>query len=474
VIYLAAMLQFKNVILFFALFLFASSSSVHAFELEIFESTKAVGEYLKSQCPPDHCAVIGVGRSPTPFIAYLQESTGNDHYAINLPLSRFRYDVKWYPQLSKRGMRYLFKHFDLYLSQLDRAQLKEVLVVDYAQTGVSLIAARRHIRTYFNRVNSEQKSRKEDQVHVSSCAVISSGQLDEGVHPDLMHRIILPQRSALSQSLMKQVFDLSSQFDPFYIEYVKSSSDIKRLSPRREYVKLRREIRRFLQQDRHKSISEPSPSQSLFLVEEYRKLSVPKILRLQDQQEALRATNYIQWYSAEDLSAYFIGVFSRPDTLGVVPYAVSRLVLSYEKLRPPRGQFFDLVFGNQKDAVIESLLGNLFLQSKLVLKKYKKFSRAAAVDQEILADLVDSALANKKVHLLDKSLFKNMFQMYKFSEKQKIETYAFVINRALISDNQAVVKLGRHFYRGFDSYAKANIFMRLDSSAKNKLMTGRD
>lgn len=73
-----------------------------------------VTENIKNLCPPATCTVIAIGRSPTPFVAKLH-SEGLTNYAINLPLSSFRYGERE-AALESSQEKILFDHFDRYIN----------------------------------------------------------------------------------------------------------------------------------------------------------------------------------------------------------------------------------------------------------------------------------------------------------------------------------------------------------------------
>jgi hypothetical protein len=106
---------------------------------------------------------LGVGRSPTPIIAFLQNYLGHEH-ASNLPLSNFRAisqgkppsisDDLWgtkgklYAPVTHDEELRLFRHFDIFFPKDPEIQNKKVLLIDYVTYGGSIIAAKQALRSY--------------------------------------------------------------------------------------------------------------------------------------------------------------------------------------------------------------------------------------------------------------------------------------------------------------------------------------
>lgn len=113
------------------------------------------------RCPRD-CTVVGIGRSPTPITAFI------DNYepgrAINLPLSNFRHHpdlgvtlpepynrpgiANSFRPLNPAEEAIIFQHFDEYLLKRLRFGTKEILLLDVSEVGSSLFSAERYIRKF--------------------------------------------------------------------------------------------------------------------------------------------------------------------------------------------------------------------------------------------------------------------------------------------------------------------------------------
>jgi hypothetical protein len=132
-----------------------------------FGGTEALAKEILRRFPPREYFYIGLGRSPTPVIAYLSQLNretalleGLDRIVINLPLSGFRPMLrslfsranphKLEAALSKTQLSELHRHFDRFLPKISQLGLRKVLLIDYTQTARALIAAAEHLQEYFN------------------------------------------------------------------------------------------------------------------------------------------------------------------------------------------------------------------------------------------------------------------------------------------------------------------------------------
>lgn len=97
------------------------------------------------KCPVSECVIIGLGRSPAPFISELRH--GNNR-AYNLPLSQFHFN-RFEQILDSAAIETLYKHFDNSLGDLSSFKGKTILLLDYAQSGESLFSAQQHLDDFF-------------------------------------------------------------------------------------------------------------------------------------------------------------------------------------------------------------------------------------------------------------------------------------------------------------------------------------
>ena len=100
---------------------------------------------ITRQFPAEDYFYIGIGRSPTPIILWLQSHSGYDA-AVQIPLTNFKLCTIVDDNLSEpefpsgKSEAILFRHFDKYLRQYLGAP-KKWLVIDTAMTGNTLKSA---------------------------------------------------------------------------------------------------------------------------------------------------------------------------------------------------------------------------------------------------------------------------------------------------------------------------------------------
>lgn len=114
-----------------------------------FKEIAYYSEKIREICPQDDCVVIGVGRSPTPFVSFLQITEDSKRSAFSLPLSQFR--------LSKQGISQeqrvkLYQYFDSFLPELS-PNISTVALVDFTNSGESLLSAHSALEDYFDHKN---------------------------------------------------------------------------------------------------------------------------------------------------------------------------------------------------------------------------------------------------------------------------------------------------------------------------------
>lgn len=132
-----------------------------------FEGTQELAEEILRLFPPSNYFYIGLGRSPTPIIAYLfqrnrdaRQIEGLDRLVMNLPLSGFRPRLRTFfshsnphkldEPLSKPQHEELQRHFARLLPSASQLGSRSILVIDYTQSARALIAATEHLQEYFN------------------------------------------------------------------------------------------------------------------------------------------------------------------------------------------------------------------------------------------------------------------------------------------------------------------------------------
>lgn len=111
---------------------------------------------LLKQCPPQDCVLVGVGRSPTPLIAFAKALNGDDS-ALSLPLSYMGplFDVPILEARSGVKRKFNLSNFDQHMREFLPSDVllggRKIVLVDFAQSGKSLIRTNSLLRDYLGR-----------------------------------------------------------------------------------------------------------------------------------------------------------------------------------------------------------------------------------------------------------------------------------------------------------------------------------
>ncbi|MBE4974419.1 hypothetical protein IMX17_13580 [Serratia sp. X3] len=103
---------------------------------------------------------IGVGRSPTPLMAFLECYLGKA-FVINLPLSGFRHNYLGEnvsllrEPLTDDQNKALLLHFQRFIP-IEKVRNSHVVVIDFIDSGASLVAATHYIRHYLRRYDDTE------------------------------------------------------------------------------------------------------------------------------------------------------------------------------------------------------------------------------------------------------------------------------------------------------------------------------
>jgi hypothetical protein len=131
---------------------------------EEYERIKTIAEQVLQRFPPTQYRYVGLGKSPTPVLAFLQsygERVNTDVQAMNMPLSKFghrtedmssgeRMFVDGAPLTDEQRGR-LWQHFDRFIGNFDRLEdPKGIVLIDHVESGKSLFASARHLEQYLS------------------------------------------------------------------------------------------------------------------------------------------------------------------------------------------------------------------------------------------------------------------------------------------------------------------------------------
>lgn len=206
---------------------------------EIFQSIAVISHIIQRICPPTHCLVIGIGRSPTPFSAYLQFKL--DHYFWNIPLSNFKNGLEEGVE-SKEDLRMvLFNHFHKYLPSDSEINHRSIVVLDFSIDGETLANATFYLTEYLQTKTNHRGTPK-------ALAILGPDRFyQSGFHPYIRQAILFEDdNNRLFQNLRAQKFDPFAEFGLFNIPKIDKTVSL--LEPKRQsslgYQKLKAELQK--------------------------------------------------------------------------------------------------------------------------------------------------------------------------------------------------------------------------------------
>jgi hypothetical protein len=162
--------------------------------------------------------VIGMGRSPAPFVAFLSQLRPG--LAMNLSLSRFRY----FPEIPGRKVKgsfgplrpeeeqALFAHFDRYLPET-LLQNKKIVLLDYCYRGESLLAAGEYLKRY---LQSRHRNNEVSLVAITSTDKAARVQkYSEQLQTPI--KIVTMRDSSFSRAMVFSDYKRKSEYPQFHI-----------------------------------------------------------------------------------------------------------------------------------------------------------------------------------------------------------------------------------------------------------------
>ncbi len=177
-----------------------------------------ISKKVMTTCRPPNCIVIGVGRSPTPIVSYL--NLFNNKSALELPLSNFRYSPQvilrgeeLIPRLSRKQEGKLFNYFNEFLMSKLGPEVEKVMLLDFTITGESLMST----KTYLDRFIKKQG----EMILVEAFAVttelrenkIKTAALD--FSEPLPHTYVMNPNSPLVRAMEFEKFDGLAKYQKF-------------------------------------------------------------------------------------------------------------------------------------------------------------------------------------------------------------------------------------------------------------------
>lgn len=217
-----------------------------------FAAVRNIGSQIIEKYSNNDFVYVGIGRSPTPFMALFQ-AMGLESI-VNLPLSAMRshpstgvfqmltnYSSKFDMALTWSQRKRLFKHFHEFLPAPESLQGKKILLIDVATSGASLISAFEYVSLYYKSIAAD--------VDVRALAIVEAGTYSE--HSPLLkqHSRLVTNFGAYRSAYQNQSYDTLSAHGSHYL-YEKSN-----LKTNPDYIKLVQDFANRLENEKASGIA---------------------------------------------------------------------------------------------------------------------------------------------------------------------------------------------------------------------------
>lgn len=168
--------------------------------------------------------MIGLGQSPTPIISFLQQAQG-EHSAINLPLSGFKPSMpsstgERAEGLSEGEVRTLFKHFDRFIPTASALGDADIVLVDYASTGWSLLSAAEYLDLYLKSSGRKNKVVVVPLGPKDNLEAVKTNAASRGI---VVQPIELASGGPLRKAFVDANYDKLSEYGEFDLAFQKSA-----------------------------------------------------------------------------------------------------------------------------------------------------------------------------------------------------------------------------------------------------------
>jgi hypothetical protein len=124
---------------------FAKDAGVLEISAAEFQFIERVAKNIQKSFPAEKYYYVGLGRSPTPIIAYLQlENLSADH----LPATSVKWASRfeWFKPEESENIR---AHFERFLPSSAELKGRKILLIDHVESGLGLKKVRSYIRGFF-------------------------------------------------------------------------------------------------------------------------------------------------------------------------------------------------------------------------------------------------------------------------------------------------------------------------------------
>ncbi len=189
---------FFSIFSILTLFNISSTEALEPREEYLIESSytqiRSLTHSLVTEFPPSKHIYVGVGRSPTPLIAFLQSI--DKKAAINLPLSNFRYGGSDQIEMNRESLELIHQHFEKVFSQY-KGKGKTIVFIDYIESGKTLFS----VQKYYNQFKKNKRGMPK---------ALSAGLSERGTATPSVYRgsnLRKPRMFHLKESLGKTIRD---------------------------------------------------------------------------------------------------------------------------------------------------------------------------------------------------------------------------------------------------------------------------
>jgi hypothetical protein len=217
-----------------------------------FKETQRIAREIRNLYPDRAHIYIGLGRSPTPFMAYLKVLGLRN--VFNVPLSSMRSHPNRENMPHASGRRYekalgpalqerLWEHFERFLPPGEMLEGRKIVLIDYAQSGASLVSAQQYISEFYARQGFD--------VEVIALPIVDQAFSNMLVGALTSVPQISVESQALKNNLQNEFYDRLSEFGKYDLRKTQRAA----VEPNEGYAALMAEYAKRLQLQRSQSNS---------------------------------------------------------------------------------------------------------------------------------------------------------------------------------------------------------------------------
>ncbi len=123
--------------------------------MEQYDSTKKAAIDLMERFPPDQHVYVGIGKSPTPIIAFMK-AIGGAGAAQSLPLTGLGANG-FFEKNDPQSIEKIHQHLAEFLPNIEKLGGKKLLILDFADSATSLEFSAQEIRNFIETSYPQRK-----------------------------------------------------------------------------------------------------------------------------------------------------------------------------------------------------------------------------------------------------------------------------------------------------------------------------